>query len=206
MYNRFANMDFIFASAIKSLAVAIIVISYDIACQWFINLNNRISSDWPTNIRPPPTTTLVPAIPKLHEPMHQSANHQGFSFNFIPSVGLTDGEAPERIWAPHNALGSATRLQGPGSRQDVLDAHFGFWNWLKYVGHGETLLRRYKNAVGDRNLQNEAHRGLTEALEKPQVEKWEKMCQEWDAQIYQKTKPNPYEAEAASKSHTPVVT
>jgi len=90
-------MDFIFASAIKSLAVAIIFISYDIACQWFINLNNCISSDWPTNIWPLPTTTLVPAIPKLHELMHQSANHQGFSFNFISSVGLMDGKVPEQI-------------------------------------------------------------------------------------------------------------
>jgi len=99
-----------------------------------------------------------------------------------------------------------TRLQGPGSCQDVLDAHFGFWNWLKYVGHGETLLQHYKNAVGDRNLQNKAHHRLTEVLEKLQVEKWEKMCQEWDAQIYLKTKPNLYEAEAASKSHTPIVT
>jgi len=192
-------MDYIFASAIKSLAVSILIVSYDIACQWFINLNKRISSDWPTDIRPPSTTTLIPAIPKLHEPMHKSLNHQGFSFNFIPGVGLTDGEAPERIWAPHNTLGSATKMQGPGSRQDVLDAHFGFWNWLKYIGHGDTLLRRYKNAVGDRNLQKEAHRGLTEALSKSLVEKWEEMCCEWDQEIYPKTKPNPYEAEAASE-------
>ena len=118
----------------------------------------------------------------------------------IPGVGLTNSEAPERIWALHNTLGSSTKLQGPGSRQDVLDAHFGFWNWLKYIGHGDTLLRRYKNAVGDRNLQNEAHRGLTESLETSHVKKWENMCREWDAEIFPKTKPNPYESEAASKS------
>ena len=43
-------MDYIFASAIKSLAVSILIVSYDNASQWFINLNKRISSDWPTDI------------------------------------------------------------------------------------------------------------------------------------------------------------
>jgi len=153
-------MDYVFACAMRSLAVSILVVSYDIACQWFINLRKRITSDWPTELHPPKTTNLIPAIPKLHEPMHKKADHQGFSFNFIPGVGLTDGEAPERIWAPHNALASATRQQAPGSRQDVLDAHFGFWNWLKYIGQGDTLLRRYKAAVADRNLQRRHIGGL----------------------------------------------
>lgn len=195
-------MDYIFACAIRSLAVSILVVSYDIACQWFINLHKRIASDWPSELHPPKSTNLIPAIPKLHEPMHKKANHQGFSFNFIPGVGLTDGEALERIWAPHNALGSATRQQAPGSRQDVLDAHFGFWNWLKYVGQGDTLLRRYKAAVADRNLQTEAHRGLTDSLDDlPMIKKWETMCREWEEQLQPKTNANPYEAEATGESH-----
>jgi len=195
-------MDYVFACAIRSLAVSILVVSYDIACQWFVNLHQRIASDWPTELHPPKSTNLIPAIPKLHEPMHKKVNHQGFSFNFIPGVGLTDGEAPERIWAPHNALASATRQQAPGSRQDVLDAHFGFWNWLKYVGQGDTLLRCYKAAVSDRNLQVEAHRGLTDALDSVLIRKWEKMCREWEEQPQPKTKENPYEAEATCESHS----
>jgi len=193
-------MDYVFACAMRSLAVSILVVSYDIACQWFINLHKRITSDWPTELHPPKTTNLIPAIPKLHEPMHKKADHQGFSFNFIPGVGLTDVEAPERIWAPHNALASATRQQAPGSRQDVLDAHFGFWNWLKYIGQGDTLLRRYKAAVADRNLQMEAHRGLTDSLDDSHIKKWEKMCRKWEKQPHPKTAPNPYKAEDTCES------
>jgi hypothetical protein len=36
-------------------------------------------------------------------------------------------------------LGNATKTQGPGSRHDVLDNHFGFWNWLKYNTMGNYL-------------------------------------------------------------------
>jgi hypothetical protein len=62
--------------------------------------------------------------------------HEEFSCNYGPGLGLTDCEGPEQIWAGHNALGNAMKMQGPGSRQDVLDDHFGFWNWQKYITMG----------------------------------------------------------------------
>lgn len=192
---RYANMDYVFASVLQAIAISLVIISYDIACQWFINLHKRIDADWPASLRPAPSTTLIPAIPKLHEPMHQHTKHQGYSFNYIPGSGLTDGECPERIWAPHNTLANSTKTQGPGSRQDVLDDHFGFWNWLKYVGQGKTLVRRYKAAIADRNQQTEAHRSLTECLDRASVDEWEKLCCEWETEIYPKTKVSPYESE-----------
>jgi len=130
--------------------VLLVIISYNVACQWFINLRKCINVDWPTLLQPPPSTTLIPAILKLHKLMHKRTKHQGYSFHYIPGSGLTlDGKFLERIWGPHNALTNSTKTQGPGSRQDVLDDHFGFWNWLKYVGQGKTLVRRYKAAMAD---------------------------------------------------------
>jgi len=193
-------MDYVFASVLQGIAVSLVIISYDIACQWFINLRKRINVDWPASLRPPPSTTLIPAIPKLHEPMHKRTKHQGYSFNYIPGAGLTDGECPERIWAPHNALANSTKTQGPGLCQDVLDDHFGFWNWLKYIGQGKTLARRYKAAVADRNLQTEAHRSLTESLDLASVDKWDKLCCEWEKEIHLKTKSSPYESETIGAS------
>lgn len=133
-------MDYIFASSIRATALLLIAISYDIACQWFVNLSKRIENHWPDELRPHPQMKAFPVIPKLHEPGHGSTGHEQFSFNWIPGVGLTDGECPERIWAAHNALGNATKTQGPGSRQDVIDDHIGFWNWLKYTGMGKSTL------------------------------------------------------------------
>lgn len=187
-------MDYIYGSALKFLLFPLILISYNIACQWFVNLFKRINQDWPEAIRPNTDVTMIPAIPKMHEPAHGKANHEKFSLNFIPGVGHSDLETPERIWSAHNALGNATKTQGPGSRQDVLDDHFSFWNWSKYVNLGLTLAGRYKAAVADRNNHVEGHRGLAESVDdNATVAKWEKMCSTWENAPFPKNGvKNPY--------------
>jgi hypothetical protein len=191
-------MDYIFASTIQQRTLLLILISYDIACQWFVNLFKRMTEHWPHELRLPPSTTFIPAIPKLHEPMHESANHQVYSLNYIPGAGLSDLECPERVWAGHNAIGNSTKTQGPGSRHDVLDDHFGFWNWQKYTTIGNTLMRKYRNALAERNLQTEAHRGLNSSLATELVEKWESVCVEWEGDSFPKTKKNPYQSNGSS--------
>lgn len=193
-------MDYLFASAVSFFAMPLLLISYDICCQWFINLHKRMASFWPDALKIPSTTKLTPAIPKLHEPMHGKANHQHFSLNFIPGVGQSDFECPERFWSLHNSLGNATKTQGPGSRQDVLDDHFAAYNWMKYISIGSYLLRRYKAAVADRNIQTEAHRGLTNSVGQDLADKWESVCVEWEKDTaIPKTKINPYETEGVGK-------
>ena len=144
-------MDYIFASAIQHIMLAVFLISYDITCQWFINLLKCILEQWPADLRIPPSTTLIPAIPKLHEAAHNTLNHQVYSLNFIPGVGLSDFECPEHVWASHNAVGNSTKSQGPGSRHNVLDNHFSFWNWVKYLGLRKTSMRKYRAAVASAN-------------------------------------------------------
>ncbi|KAF8162353.1 hypothetical protein BJ912DRAFT_864825 [Pholiota molesta] len=172
---RYPNMDYIFGSTLQFVAIHLVLISYDIM-----------------------------SIPKLHEPMHKAVGHEVFSLNFIKGSGHSDCECVERVWASHNALANSTKTQGPGSRQDVLDDHFGFWNWEKYTAMGSTLLRRYKAAVRERNLQVEGFRGLTESLDKDLVTSWEKICTEWDEDKFPKTKKNPYQLDTADVSEVQV--
>lgn len=190
-------MDYIFGSAIQGFKEhPVVLISYDISCQWFTNLDKRMAAkDWPKAFTIPKNTTLIPAIPKLHEPMHIAESHQVYSLNYIPGVGLSDMETPERVWGFHNPLGTSTRTQGWGTRHLVLDSHFSHWNWMKYASMGPTLLRKYRTALANRNLQVEAHRGLSEAIGKVLVAKWEAMCiaYEEDPSI-PKVKPCPYDA------------
>src|SRR6188768_2710582 len=195
----YSNMDYIFGSTLQRVLVPLIVISYDIACQWFTNLFKRINSHWPQEILLRPGTQLIPAIPKLHEPMYQMANHQVYSLNYIPGVGLSDCECPERVWGPHNILGNSTKTQGPGSRQDVLDDHFSFWNWQKYIGLGKASARKYKVAVAERNIHTEGHRGFTASLVEATVAKWETTCIDWEQDELPKTKPNPYHIEGTCR-------
>lgn len=186
-------MDYIFGCVLQYLFALIVLISYDVVCQWFVNLFMRMERNWPDEIKMTRPMKLIPAIPKLHYAMHGTAAHEVYSLNYISGAGMTDCEGIERVWAPHNALGNSTKTQAPGSRHDVLDDHFNFWNWLKYIGMGATLLRRYKAAIGERNIQAEGHRGLTSVLDSALVQSWEKMCTEWEQDAaFPKKKKNPY--------------
>ena len=201
--HRYTNMDFIFGSSFKAYELPLVLISYDIACQWFVNLHKHMEQHWPEDIKIHSSTKLIPAIPKLHEPMHEKANHQMFSLNYIPDVSTSDLKMPERVWSGHNALGNSTKTQGPWSRQDVLDDHFNFWNWQKYVGLGKTLSRKYKAAIGEQNIQMEAHCGLTESLCSSASSShlpvlWEKICLDWENDGFPKTTVNPYQVEGSS--------
>ncbi|PPQ74198.1 hypothetical protein CVT24_012717 [Panaeolus cyanescens] len=194
---RFSVMDYVFACAIKNSFPKLknVLISYDIACQWFVNLANRMKeSVWPTDLKLPDDLKLVPAIPKLHEPMHaQVNNHQQYSLNYMLGVGHTDAECPERCWGCHNALGTSTRNNAPGTRHTIMNDNFNWWNWLKAITLGSTLARRFRVAVADRNQQEEAHRSLTSRLSSDLVAKWESRCIAWDKDPYPKTVENPYE-------------
>lgn len=128
-------MDFIFASAIKGTQLLIVCISYDIACQWFVNIFCRMTQ-WPSDLRPRAGLHLRPFIPKFHYWAHKEEDHEQFSLNYGDGAALSDGEAIERVWSGHNALAGSTKVSGPGTRQDVLDDNFGFWNYLKYVSIG----------------------------------------------------------------------
>ncbi|KAG6904850.1 hypothetical protein DXG01_006740, partial [Tephrocybe rancida] len=106
--------------------------SYDVACQWFIHLLERMEN-WPEGYQIPSTTEIRPALPKMHETGHIREKHERLSLQYLLGAGMMDGESPERIWAGHNALRKATKTTGPGTRHDVLDDHFGWWNWQKYI-------------------------------------------------------------------------
>ncbi|SJL06992.1 uncharacterized protein ARMOST_10334 [Armillaria ostoyae] len=166
---RYANVNPLAAAAIRQFSDLLwVIISYDITCQ------------------------ITPLVLKFHEPGHKAEEHEQFSFNLAEGVGLSDGECPERIWAGHNALGNSTKTAGPGTWQDLIDDHLGFWNWVKYCCMGLTLWKRYKVAITERNQQEEAHRGFTQSLPPDMVSEWDDLCAAWEADKVPKTVLNPF--------------
>lgn len=136
--NSYANMDYIFGSALcQYRGLPLCIVGYDIACQWFANIYEQSEDIWPNKIKLDTDMDLRPVIGKFHEPAHEADNHEQFSCNLAPQVGLTDFEACERIWGVHNPLGNSTKTMGPGTRGDTLEAHFGFHNWQKYTSTGK---------------------------------------------------------------------
>lgn len=62
-----------------------------------------------------------------------------FSFNWLPGVAMTDGEAPERIWAILNGLASRTQEMSSGHRHDIINDFYGDWNVRRVHGIGLSL-------------------------------------------------------------------
>jgi len=63
------------------------------------------------------------------------------------------------------------------------------------------LLRKWKMAISDRNLQVEAHRGFHESLPEGLTREWEELVVKWDAAPFPKIKNavNPYQVKGHCK-------
>ncbi|KAF9555789.1 hypothetical protein CPC08DRAFT_779954 [Agrocybe pediades] len=181
---RYVNMDYFFLSSIAKAGLERIVLSYDIACQWSINLLSRCAI-YPPNVLSTAACSSEPinmvyVVPKFHLPAHVLKCQTAFSFNFTPRVGRTDGEAPERGWPASNNLSGSTKEMGPGSRSDTLDDHFGHHSWRKVVTMAETFLRRAKDALEGRQEHLEAFIEFDAAIPPEDATVWTRMCQAWE--------------------------
>jgi hypothetical protein len=125
-------MDYMFFSSLQNSKIIQVVVSYDIVCQWAVNIWERMSTypHW-MQIDHTGEKSFYFLIPKFHLPAHVMACQTVFSFNFNRYVGRTDGEAPERGWARINPVAASTSEMGPGHCRDTLDDHFGDGNWKK---------------------------------------------------------------------------
>lgn len=134
-------MDFIFASAVRAYAgILFVLASYDIACQWFVNLWSRVDKSWPEELKIPRTVHITPAVPSFDFNSHKTEKHYELDPRTIVGKGVDDNVGIERIWSRLNGLGPATKFMGPETRHFVINNHIGSWNRPKYIGHGTSLL------------------------------------------------------------------
>ncbi|KAG9310751.1 hypothetical protein JVU11DRAFT_9359 [Chiua virens] len=193
----YTNMNYLFFSVVKDNPLPRLNISYDIVCQWTRNLWERMKT-FPEHIRfPHEEKKIVAFVPKFHLPAHVAGCQWKYSFNFIKGVGRTDGEAPECVWSMLNAAASSTKEMGPGHRRDTLDDLIGDTNWKKFIGIGESILLRLKEAVPERSEHREILCELEDCLSMQygeSLKKWKLDFEAWESDML---KPNPFEV----KSH-----
>lgn len=133
---RYANMDYIFWSTLFGYDGPLITVSYDIVCQWHINLMKRFE-DLPEEVRDKVDKFAIKfVIPKFHISAHGDKCQSVFSLNFRRHMARTDGENIERGWAHMNPASLSTREMGPGARRDTLDCQWSGWNWRLLVRLG----------------------------------------------------------------------
>ncbi|KAJ7077653.1 hypothetical protein B0H15DRAFT_924930 [Mycena belliarum] len=204
---RYLNMDYMFFKSIVGTELVRFFVSYDIACQWHINIWTRMMSYRNEAItldgRGKFMTFLVP---KWHLPAHIEECNLRFSFNLTRYVGYTDGEAPERGWAHANPLANSTKEMGPGARRDTLDDHFNDLNHKKIIGlgkkvltgvAGKTMLERTEDAVPMMVSTAEALRDLEDPFAEETLTEWRAMAEAWEKDADQQ---NPF-ASAKKDEH-----
>ncbi|KAF7305824.1 CxC2 domain-containing protein [Mycena chlorophos] len=203
---RYGNMDYILASALRHISSLLrLVVSYDIACQWWKGLRARLEQ-LPPLVRLSIVLAMVRfVVPKLHIKGHTLACQLLYSLHLTLGCGQTDGEGIERLWAAINALAGSTKLNGPGARSDQLDDHWGFSNWAKLVRLPALLRRRLDAARKEAVKQQEAFEELS-YQQREHVPAWLRMVNAFEAPRAEDTPepPNPYEATVVGKTEKEV--
>ncbi|KAG1875869.1 hypothetical protein C8R48DRAFT_745561 [Suillus tomentosus] len=192
---KYMNMDYIVFSTLSAFASTPIVnFSYDIACQWHKKLWQRVTT-LPSQLQPNRAHTAFNFfVPKFHI----TACQTNFSFNWTPGV--------ERGWADINRVAASTKEMGPGSRREVLDDHFGDWNWKKVTTFGRVLLCKIKEAI---KAKTEHHHALTELEESikqsdlgvASLTNWTNEVLAWELDH---SNPNPFESRVTATTQAAV--
>ncbi|TBU25756.1 hypothetical protein BD311DRAFT_780148 [Dichomitus squalens] len=158
---------------------------YDINCQYRIHFKQRIAElqqQFPTlsafRFKYFPYT--LPAIGKFHAPAHVSSCRTAYSYNFLPGVGMTDGEALERIWALYNALALRTKEMSSGHRHDVINDFHSDMNVRRLHAMPTTLSDRLARAIEHEERTADYLQALEDTIDDPQkIAGWQQKVDEW---------------------------
>ncbi|KAH9911315.1 hypothetical protein B0H21DRAFT_704746, partial [Amylocystis lapponica] len=86
---------------------------------------------------------------------HEKDCRNRFSFYILPGVGMTDGEAPERIWATLNAIASRTKEMSSGHRHDVINDFHSDMNARRVHSIVSALVAKHIRAVAQLQMAEE---------------------------------------------------
>ncbi|KAF7974577.1 hypothetical protein HWV62_11954 [Athelia sp. TMB] len=187
-----ANIDFIVFSVLFGLTIRMLVLSYDICCQWSKNLHKRIPQ-LPTALQPTnpdliPQATLV--LPKMHLHNHSNDCQINFNLNYIRHSAQCNCEDCERYWAWQNPASMSLREMTDGARYKVLSDQAAAFNWWKITTFDERLLKAIKIAIHMKVKMGVAFENFNNRFPPDVVRSWAELISAWDKD---KTKKNPYE-------------
>ena len=209
---RYCNMDYVVLSALLGVALLHIIITYDIACQWFKNFTKRMSG-FPEHMRIGGDVKIDTAIPSWHINGHGPSCRQNFCLGFMKGVGRTCGEEIEVSWSHTNPLATSVREMGPAARHETLNDHWNGWNFHKIVGFrkrlyyllcrtstdplaGKSFLRKLREAAKMQVRHEDIFKQLSATFSATLVKKWTAMVERWE---HDHSTQNPYEEPESGK-------
>ncbi|KAJ6596394.1 hypothetical protein DFH09DRAFT_130750 [Mycena vulgaris] len=113
------------------------VTTYDIACEYFINLKARFQEHFPDLVDY--IKHMRWGVPSLHVQGHQDSCNYLFGTAYMECVGHFHGETAEHYWPEANQLGPHVRQMNNRHRQDTMIVHHGDWNHKKTMKMAATL-------------------------------------------------------------------
>ncbi|KAF8961009.1 hypothetical protein BDZ97DRAFT_1665083 [Flammula alnicola] len=163
------NVDFALLKALETTRVDPdqgVMIIYDIACQYFVHLHERIGNRLPTGLK------VDRAIGLFHVHAHKDECFFRYATSFIPDAAVTIGEILEPLWSELNAISPTVRTATLAHRVEVIDDSACDSNHKKMLRITKVLCRRHIEA--SENLANlqQYFTELSEAAGPQAVECW----------------------------------
>ncbi|KAH8833463.1 hypothetical protein DL96DRAFT_1703117 [Flagelloscypha sp. PMI_526] len=187
---RYANMDFIFFSALCTVAMTLsILVSYDIACQWSKNLTTRMEKLPPQLQCSSAKEFICTGLPVWHATGHEAKCRMANSLTLMEGAGRSDGEGIERVWSRTNPIASSTKEQGEGSRRDNLDDKFDYENTCRNLSLVDRLPIKLIVAIEEVEKETAVFADLDGGVTGYQRDQWLSELEDWQSD---KQKPNPY--------------
>jgi Kyakuja-Dileera-Zisupton transposase len=129
------NIDWVLLQALKQTNLdpqQTVMLIYDIACQYFVHLQDHIGHLLPTGL------TLDRAIGMFHVHGHKEECFFRYATSFIPGTGVTVGEILEMLWSSLNSITPTVRTATLANRAETIDDHATDSNHKKMVNIGES--------------------------------------------------------------------
>lgn len=151
--DSYETMDYVLCGALSHIHAAEVTVSYDVVCQYYKKIADRLARISPSSVvwagaqafkTFANASNISYVVPKFHLYAHKLFCQLRFAFGFLFGTGVTDGEAPERVWSNANPAAASLREMGPGNNNDTMDDIFGAWNWMKtcLIGERSTLFQK----------------------------------------------------------------
>jgi hypothetical protein len=169
------NVDFALLKALSSTNVAPeqgVLLIYDIACQYFVHLQDRIGSQLPTGLE------MEAAIGLFHVHAHKDDCFFRYAPSLIPGAGVVAGEILESLWSSLNSISPTARTVTLAHRAEMLDDHACDSNHKKNLGIISALGKAHKTAVDMLEHAEIYYQNLTSEAGTLAVEKWQHDIQE----------------------------
>jgi hypothetical protein len=138
------NVDFAFLKALSITGIDPeqgVLLIYDIACQYFIYLKERIGHLLP------PGLTINQAIDLFHVHAHKDDCFFRFATTFIPGAAIVAGQVIESLWSNLNSISPTVRTATLPHRAEMLDDHACDSNHKKLLLMTQNLRTRYMDAT-----------------------------------------------------------